>query len=392
MENLLKQKLDYRISVPLLSLSLLFLYLVGVEGLMKSDPFGDDFSVFYRAGTALLDGQDPWFALIDSGTPFSYPPHTLFFVALYGLLDFELALAIHTVVNFASVIAIAFFVNHFLFGVKSVHDFSLATLLPTMLLIGNPYMATTIHQGQLTLPAVACVLLSWLYMLNGRQFISAGFLCAATIKPPLALLYVLWLLLDRRLFIVLLGGLLSVVLMVHGALVLGPVEIFASWLESMSGYSEVAINAPGSAYVVGLESLFVAHGVEHSAYVLRAAVLPALILLYWQRHRFDDIQTMSLLFTIGFTFLFAHDYDYVAVVMVFSYCLYLTLIKPSMFRCLITFTIIFWFFMPQRLLRDVDIPVIIHARSLLLLLCCYLVYCWSTNDCTEKANIRSASI
>ncbi len=373
-------RLDYRISLLIIVAAFLFLYFFGIQGFMKAAPFGDDFAVFYRAGTHFLQAEDPWLRLIDSGTPYSYPPHSLSLVGLYNLLPFDIALAAHTALNIFSILVLAYCANQWFLKISHYRDITAAQLLPLALLIGNPYMATSIHQGQLALPAAAAVFLSWNFLKRGHWILAGVFLGLATIKPQLSALYVLWLLFTFNIKTLLVGATLALLMIVPGALTFGFIEVFVSWITSMGGYSKVAINAPGAPYVVGLESLFAAYGVDGTGIVFKPLALMALIFLFRNRQYFDDVQILQLFFVIAFTFVYGHDYDYAAVIAIFSYCLYLTLSRPTVPKLVGVFFLMLFFFVPQRILRGIDVPLLHHTRTFLLPLCCYLVFLWSPSE------------
>lgn len=363
-------------SLVVLMLAVLSLLAIGVGGLMKSAPPGDDFQVFYRAGRLFWSGIDPWLAMMGSPQPFSYPPHALSFLLLYNALSPSTAFVVHSAVNLGSIVAICYCANRWFLGITSWRTLTFAQAAALALIIGNPYTATSVYQGQTTLPVTAALMMSWLCLSQGRRTAAGLLLAVATIKPQLSLLYVLWLIMSAELAVVVIGGVAALVLIVPASLVLGPWATFHSWWLSLSSYGQVPINMPGSPYVVGLESFLVAHGVDPGAWPIAALGLLLTVAAFRLRQRLDAFMTLQFLLVVTCTCLFVHDYDYVVIIPVWSCALYLVLSQMAWGRLGIFSVLGFLFFMPQRLIRDIDLPVIVHARTLILIAMFVLLVSW----------------
>ncbi len=373
----LAQRQNTLVSVAVVSLALLSLYLIGIRGMMKAAPFGDDFLVFYRAGNLFMNGQDPWLTLMTTSQPFSYPPHSLSIIAIYNLFSENTALALHAGVCILSIFVICYCANVWFLKIESLRSMTIAQVLALGLIIGNPYMATSLYQGQMTLPVTAALCLSWLLINRNRRVLAGVLLVVATLKPQLAILYILWLLLALEWRVLLIGGTLSLLAIVPAMSTLGFLTPATSWLTSLAAYAAIPINMPGSAYVVGLDSLFVAHGYQPNSVVLSVTSLLLTAGLFLLRKHISEFLVLQILIVLSFTFFFVHDYDYVATVLVWASALMLALNGNSLSRLSIWFAMSVIFFMPQRLIRDIDIPLIIHSRTLLLLAMLTLLVMWS---------------
>lgn len=365
------------ISATILALAFAMLYAVGIQGVMKAGPIGDDFLVFYRAGGLFLQGGDPWLALMNTPQPYSYPPHSLSIVAAFSMLPQSVALSLHIAICLAAIAVMCYCANQWFLNIRTFRSMTIAQALALALIIGNPYTATSLYQGQMTLPVIAALLLSWHFRQKG-QWVTAGiFLALATLKPQLSVLYVIWLLMSVNVGVVLVGASLAGLMILPGALVLGPLKPFESWLSSLGGYSHVSINAPGSPFVVGMESLLVAHGLEPERLWLILLCLAGTALLHRYRRHLDRTVTLHALLVLSFTFLYAHDYDYVAVILLWSYGMMMVLNSASFVKLGFYAILALGFFIPQRLLRDIDIPLVVHSRTLILAALCLAVIVWS---------------
>lgn len=379
-------KPDYRWHLLVLFLACAFLVITGIFGFLKTASFSlnfddsfHDFAVFYQAGEFFLQGQDPWLFLLDSGTPFSYPPHSLVVVGFYNLFPYYTALALHIVLMCASIAAICFCANRWFLNITSFKDMSLAQLLPLALIIGNPYMATSIHQGQLTLPATAAVLLSWEFLRRDRWFIAGIFLGLATIKPQLSAIFVLWLILTFNWRPLVVGGGLAMLMIVPATFFIPPVDLFTSWLGSLDDYLVTGPNQPGLPYVVGFESYLAAHGILETGVIFNVTGVLAVALLAWKKSLVEPALLVHLFFVITFLFIYGHDYDYVAVVALWSWLVFIVLSEGNTRQILFVLFLTALFFLPQRLIRDIDLPLVQHSRTFLLPLCAWLVYAWGNS-------------
>ena len=379
------------VSACLLAIAFAMLYAVGIQGVMKAAPLGDDFLVFYRAGGLFLDGIDPWLALMNSPQPYSYPPHSLSIIAAYNLFPQSVALGLHVVISLISIAIVCFCANIWFLRIENFRSMTIAQALALALIIGNPYTATSLYQGQMTLPIMAALFLSWHFLQSDRWVIAGLLLGIATLKPQLSILYIVWLMLSLNVRVLVVGGLFAALLIVPGAVMFGIVTPFESWLTSLHGYSSVAINAPGSDFVVGIESLLAAYGFQPNRLALVASCLAGVGLLYAYRRHFDPMVTLHALLVLSFTFLYAHDYDYVAVILLWSFGLLIALTAGSMTRLCLYTGMALIFFMPQRLLRDIDIPLVVHSRTLILVACCLLIMTWS-NERGRSAASENAAI
>ncbi len=356
--------------------ALVFLALFGVFGLFRSGSLGFDFVVFHDAGVLFLQGANPWLASIDSGAPFSYPPHLGSFVALYGLLSFNVGLALHTLLNLVGICSIAYLANRWFIGIKTLREMSLVQGACLAFLIGNPFVAHSIYEGQWGIPAAAALFWSWHFMRRGQWLISGLFLGLATIKPQVSLLYIAWLLLTLNVRVLLVGGVFALLMLVPTVLRFGILETVESWFASMRYYSTQWANIPGSPHVVGLEGVCVALGLNGLGVALKIISAIVLVAVYVMRANFSSVLLVHLFFVITLTFIYGHDTDYVILSALWSYLFWLAASRNSYVSIGITFGLLLLMFFPQRFIRAFDIPILFHTRTFVLLACCWFVYVW----------------
>ena len=96
--------------------------------------------------------------------------------------------------------------------------------------------------------------------------------------------------------------------------------------------------------------------------------------------RLDTFLTLQFLLVLTCTCLFVHDYDYVVIILVWSCALHLVLSQRTWGRLTWFSGLGVLFFMPQRLIRDIDLPLIVHARTLILIAIFVLLLTWRSEQ------------
>lgn len=358
--------------------ALAFLFLFGIVGFLREGSFGFDFVVFHKAGVQFLDGLNPWRESIDSGGPFSYPPHLSVFIAFYGLFTFKVGLYIHAALNLVSIASIAFLANRWFIGITSLRTMNLAQGICLAFVIGNPFMAHSLYEGQWTLPAVAALFLSWHFLQKNHWLVAGIFLGLATIKPQVSVLYIVWLLLGLNFRVLFVGGALASIMLLPAIWSFGIVDMFLEWFASMDYYATQWANKPGSPHVVGLEGFFVSLGVQGSGVIFKVLSLVLVVALYLKREHFSPLLIVNLFLVAALTFIYGHDTDFVTLSLLWSYFVLIGFQQQSYRALVIVAGLLLLMFFPQRFIRAFDIPVLFHSRTFIVLISCWFIYAWET--------------
>ncbi len=373
--RMLNPQLETPAAYFLIVFSTLFLFVMGIMGVFKPVEFGFEFHVFYNAGSFFLQGVDPWDALKDT-TPFSYPPHVLPLLGLYSILPFSVSLWIHTITALVSIAAICYLANYWFLHIKSYRSISLSQGFCLAIIIGNPFMVHNLFMGQLTLPLATALLFSWHFLQRKSYLLSGLCLTFATIKPQLSILFIFWLCLTGNFRVVLIGGGFSFLLLIPGFLQYGVLELFTSWIDSIVSYSGNWANKTGSLTVVSLENLLGSLGVPGASALLKLLAFVLIGVLFKFREKITPLDLMNTIVAISILLIYGHDYDFAATILLWSYLTYLTWQQGSWKGFIAIMGLMFIFFFPQRLIRDLDMPLILHARSLVLVACVIMLYVW----------------
>jgi Glycosyltransferase family 87 len=339
-----------------------------------------DTRVLYVAGRMWLRGQSPYpldaFVRTASGidgmpsdfmhSGFGYLPTAAPLCMLLGALPLRAAFYLMLTLNLAAVAAAAFFT----FGLVAhrvpnggLRD-SLSWFVPAVV-AGNPFTAHVVFQGQTTMIATAAVLGGWYYAHAKPRPALAGVLIAcSTIKLQVAMLAVLWVLLERNWKLIVPMVLTGLALIAYPVVAAGgPMTLVRTWVAELSVYSTIPTNAVGFQDVFGIQSLLVASGIHGPS--LAVLILPVFALLWWSRERLSPDEVLSLLLSSSCLLVYAHDYDLAALAPLFG-CMWkrLALQGSGWPAELIAYPL---FFAPQRALRGLSWGAILHWREVVLL-------------------------
>lgn len=243
-------------------------------------------------------------------------------------------------------------------------------------MIGNPFMTHIVFEGQLTLIATAAILGCWHLVGKQRPVLAALCLTLATIKPQVALLLIAWLIINRHLAVVVMGGALAGILLLPALISIGPIDAFVHWYWSMEAYQVLSANMPGSAHVVGLESLAVALGINGLGPFIKLGAFFGLVLMYRVRHLLNEMLAVQLLLVLALTLIYGHDTAYSALAILLGAFFYFDFATKEWYKIATTLGLMLVLFFPQRFLREFNLPALEHTRALVIPVVFYFVFCW----------------
>jgi hypothetical protein len=158
--------------------------------------------------------------------------------------------------------------------------------------------------------------------------------------------------------------------MVYG----GPVGMVEAWRGGVdTGYKELEFNRPGEAHVAGLESLLAAAGLHVPGILFTLTGVALTVALWMVRQRLNQEDVLGILMGITFVFLgFSQDYDYVALIPLFVSLWLYCRDRPAAWIGVLPLLLLL--FLPQQIVRKfIDIPVMYHWRTIVILLLTLIV-------------------
>lgn len=368
--------------------SIAALVATGIVGIGRGDGQRQaDFGFYYSAGRAWIAGENPYdpavyrkacsrYAGISVNGGVAYPPHFAPLAMLFGALDLEMARSAFLVLNLTLIGSLA------LVSVKMVVHAErrrLASDSPTTwwllpaLVIGNPFTQHLLWLGQLAIWASALLAWAWHLSMRRRELLAGVLLALATMKPNLAALPVLWLLLERRWSTLGSAAVVAVLLSLPVWLDVGPVEATRQWMAGVAAYqggssgSVWGANDFGHHHVVGLPSALVSIGVPMPGPGVLLGIVAILTLGLWCARRrvlADDVLGILLCLELGLVY--AHDSElfYLAPVAA-AVWLHVAHRPGARLAAALCATILF---IPQRVLRDSGVRILDHWRTAIVLI------------------------
>jgi hypothetical protein len=365
------------------ALAVLSLTLFGIVGFGRGRPeaiLRPDTQILYMAGHMWLQMRSPYPVadfLVESAkvgglthdfmrSGFGYPPSAAPLCLLLGVLSLRGAFFAMMGLNLVATGVLAFYA-FLLVGARLragvVRD-SLRWFVPAVV-VGNPFTAHIVYQGQTTLLATAAVVAAWHYAHVARRPVLAGVLFAvSTMKPQVALLAIAWVVLEHQWSLLLsLASTTSALLVLPVVAGGGPFSLLTQWLHEVATYSAVSTNAPGFQNVFGVQSLLASCGVHFPA--VSIFVVPCLAWIWWRRPRFAIEDLLGILLGVSCLFIYAHDYDLAALAPAYA-----TVWKRSARSTTASAGALAFFgamFAPQRFLRHATSGPLLHWREVALL-------------------------
>jgi len=368
-------KLSQRsIGTALILCAIAFVTCFGIIGFGRGGERNVDGAYLYIAGKTWLSGLNPYMVDVfqsigkaenlPSMTYFAYPPQSALLCIATAIMGYQASTAFILLLNVLSVGCIVTISSYFINGQSwKVRNWPLTALI-SAIAIGNPFTTHVFWMGQTSLIAFAAAMGSWFFY-QRQHFMLAG-LCLgfASFKPQVCLLLVIWFLLERSWKVLLTSLGTALFLSLPPLLLQGPIGMLTAWLGALEEYSSGEFNMMGFQHVVGLESLFHAAGIDLPS--LKGLGIFLAVALWIFRRRFNPEDIFGILMGISVTFIYAHDYDYVFLIPIFTSLLLYSLKNLKVGGGLVVAGILMM--VPQRFIRVLEIPVLNHWRTLVVLI------------------------
>jgi hypothetical protein len=354
-----------RVAAVLGALALLCFGVLGVG--RGSAALGFDLNVLWTAGRTWLHGLDAYDPAVLSRTapvgPFAYPPQVAPLCLLLALFPMGAAPWVGLVLNVFSFAAIdrscqAIYAEASRpvsppAGEPVAHNWWL-----TAVILGNPFSAHVVFMGQTSLIAVAAVLGSWQCAREKRPVLAGMLACVASIKPQISILVLVWFLLERRILVLVVFAGTVAVASVAPAIATGPLKLLPTWLHATRSYSSNFTNAVGFQHRFGVDSFLDAAGVH--AFSFAWVALLVVVAMWVLRDRLASGEIVALLLATAVVFIFAHDYDLVALLPFAA--AYAPLARQRRGALIVATAVFVLMSVPQRLLSAANSPLVNQFR------------------------------
>lgn len=381
-----------RIGVAILVCALIALICVGILG-YKKEPRGRDVTVLFLAGQSWWQGHSPYdvdfFVKMEQSIPdypvypFANPPQIAPLCLILGFSTLSVAKFLMTVINLFSLATFAMGCWALIKDRTDETSYLSAPFMKSLIaaaILGSSLTAAALWTGQ-TIPIVATAMVWGWYYSNKSTLISGVLLGIATIKPQLPLFILVWLLLERRFFILF----LVLLTMLIGAIVPlslhGPLVLWQEWTHALQVYQSSPYNQFSHENVFGLGSLLLALGIHVASPAAIGVVVGAGLtaLLWYYRHHYARDDVLGILIALSVLLVYSRNYDFIATAPVLGSLLILSHSYASLAVALIVMANLV---MPYVIFKNLGFPYdLLNHRFRIGILCMALIYLlWQRNS------------
>lgn len=348
----------------------MFLIVFGCIGPLRAGGTNHDLGTFIDAGRALAAGMDPYFiqlyptepigqALADGGL-IGYPPNALPFLRLAALGAPGAVALVFQVMN---LLAMGLIVRGCLIMARPRAGGQTAVMV--LAVLANPLASHVIFMGQTSVIVAAAAIGAWFFTYQRRIAWLAGVLLSvACIKPTLAILIVLWLLLDRQWIVLGVAAALSAGYLVYAAQLDSPINLATYWLESAQHYAGQAHDSAGQIDRFGLTSLLATVNLDAPPGLIFG--IPYLLLVWMIRRQLRPLNQLAVVCALTALTSTVHNYDLVLLSPLIAVIVLAA--SGSVARQLTGASLIFLLYSPQRFVVTPIAPMLAQWRVLVVLI------------------------
>jgi Glycosyltransferase family 87 len=377
------------------------LVLFGIVGIGRPGDGGFDMAFLYAAGRTWLNGLNAYvLAQREAGVgpfafniyAFAYPPPVFPLAVALGSFSFSTAKLLMLMLNLMSAVALSAYCVKMAEPSVSSSTSSGAPygdayrwVIPAII-VGNPFTAHVLWMGQTTLIVAASIAWGCRFAHQNRWILGGLLLAVSTIKPQFSVFAFLWLAIQQRWRPILTAGAISLLFALGPLLISGPTVAIRSWLEDIKVYQAYPSNTVGFEHSFGLQSVLYHLGI--AVPTLALIVLAFAVTIFFVRAKIREDDILPLLLSAALLLSVAHDYDLVLAAPMVP-ALWRHLRDSDRRRTAGALLIMSVMFLPQRVLKPFDSPVLLQFRVVVLLGLVIWLFVLSAKD-AKKQDLQAA--
>lgn len=131
-----------------------------------------------------------------------------------------------------------------------------------LLVMGSTGIWAAVWLGQVTVFMAICFWIAFRQIELGKRIVPAILLALASVKPQIAALVFLWILLNGRFQILIFSALAAAVLSAYTFMQMGIIQGLEGWIDSFSTYQKYPVNQLGNNSIMGIPSLLAILGIN----------------------------------------------------------------------------------------------------------------------------------
>ncbi len=354
------------------------IFLFGVLGVARGHiPWHHDYQVLYGSGAKLLRGLSPYGPAYDlpevaaEGVRtwiYAYPPNFSAIILPLSAMGYSASTVLVFALNLLATASLAMLVSLSL-RCRAFSGPDGETLEAPFLLgvggaiLASPFVTHVMWLGNTTTVVSLALFAGWIAVSRNRSAVAGLLLAFAAIKPQLVVLPGLWLLLERRFDVIGWAALGSLGLSSYAMWVFGPIGAFTDWVEGLIFYMGISDNHLGCLYCFGVSDMFATFSLR--TYIVDAFALIGFGWVWVYRDGLTRLEILALLSALTVLFLPVHNYDLIVLApFVGAWALQNSTTSRGVLLALFTMVV---FFVPLRLMRELEITSVIRWREVLLI-------------------------
>lgn len=193
----------------------------------------------------------------------SYPPHFGPIAALVALLPIFYAKYVFFIANILASLAIVLILSNTVTRVfKDREQEMLSHKWALLLVMGSSGLWAAVWIGQIAVFIAVCLWVAFRELELGHDFMAAILLALASVKPQMAALVFLWLLLHGQFKTLFFASVVAGLLSLYTFTQMGVMPAIDGWLKGVTTYQNYPVNQLGNDTIMGLPSFLALIGIE----------------------------------------------------------------------------------------------------------------------------------
>jgi Glycosyltransferase family 87 len=263
---------------------------VGVLGIGKpASNWMSDFYWYHAGGKCFLLGSNMYDLACVRGqlaglteivpvAGLAYPPHFAPIALVFGALPLGTAIALFTAFGLLAAVATAILAM----SIDREPADSARPMRPGLLaaiILANSGIWAVLWLGQITLVLGFFLWAGFLAVDRDRPVLGGILLALVSVKPQIALLAFVWLVLNGRVKVLTVAAATALVLSTYAFAVMGPLPAVQGWLTGMATYQDYSVNQLGEISVDGIPSILALFGITVPILIATAIGVLAVVVL-----------------------------------------------------------------------------------------------------------------
>lgn len=263
---------------------------VGVLGVGKpASNWMSDFYWYFAGGKCFLLGSHMYDVACVRGqlaglteivpvAGLAYPPHFAPLALVFGALPLSTSIAVFTTLGVLAALAMALLATN-IDSEPADRARPMKHGLLAAIILANSGIWAVLWLGQITLILSFCLWAGFLAVDRDRPLLGGVLLALVSVKPQIALLAFVWLVLNGRVKVLSVAAATALVLSIYAFAVIGPVAAVKGWLTGMATYQDYSVNKLGEISVDGIPSILALFGINVPIAIATAIGVFAVVVL-----------------------------------------------------------------------------------------------------------------